>query len=75
MKTASIQLETLTCPSCMQKIENTLKALDGVVDDTIKVLFNSSKVKVEFEDDKLSIDDIEEAIRRVGYEVKRSRVK
>ena len=75
MKTASIQLETLTCPSCMQKIENTLKALDGVVDDTIKVLFNSSKVKVEFEDDKLSINDIEEAIRRVGYEVKRSRVK
>ncbi len=75
MKTASIQLETLTCPSCMQKIENTLKALDGIANDTIKVMFNSSKVKVEFEDDKLSIDKIEDAITRVGYEVKRSRVK
>jgi copper chaperone CopZ len=31
MKQATIQLETLTCPSCMQKIENAVKSLDGVI--------------------------------------------
>ncbi len=30
MQKATIQLETLTCPSCMQKIENGVKALDGI---------------------------------------------
>ena len=75
MKTATIQLETLTCPSCMQKIENSIKTLDGIAEDTLKVMFNSSRVKVDFDDDKLSIDNIEDAITKVGYEVKRSRVK
>ena len=37
MKSATIQLETLTCPSCMQKIEGALKGLDGIDQDTAKV--------------------------------------
>lgn len=75
MKAATIQLETLTCPSCMQKIEGALKGLDGIDQDTVKVLFNSSKVKLNFEDDKISIEQIEKAINKVGYEVQKSRVK
>ena len=47
MKSATIQLETLVCPSCMQKIESALKSLDGVDQDTVKVLFNSSKAKLD----------------------------
>ena len=39
MKSATIQLETLTCPSCMQKIEGALKGLNGVDQETIKVTF------------------------------------
>lgn len=75
MKAATIQLETLTCPSCMQKIEGAVKSLDGIDKDTLKVLFNSSKVKVNFDEDKLAIDQIENAITKMGYEVLKSRVK
>ena len=75
MKAATIQLETLTCPSCMQKIEGALKGLDGVDRETVNVSFNSSKVKVNFDDDKISLSQIEEAIRKLGYEVKKSKVK
>lgn len=75
MKKATIQLETLTCPSCMQKIENGVKALDGVNKESLKVLFNSSKVKVDFNDEKVSISDIENAISKLGYEIKKSQVK
>ena len=75
MQKATIQLETLTCPSCMQKIENGVKSLDGVDKNNLKVLFNSSKVKVEYDDEKVSIKDIENAIDKLGYEVKKSRVK
>ncbi|NLW40828.1 MAG: heavy-metal-associated domain-containing protein [Tissierellia bacterium] len=75
MKAATIQLETLTCPSCMQKIEGALKSLDGIDKDTIKVSFNSSKVKVSFDEDQVSIDDIELAINRVGFDVLKSKIK
>ena len=75
MQKATIQLETLTCPSCMQKIESGIKALDGIDTESLKVLFNSSKVKVNFDEEKLSINDIENAITKLGYEVKKSQVK
>lgn len=75
MQKATIQLETLTCPSCMQKIENGVKSLDGVDKKSIKVLFNSSKVRVEYDDEKVSIKDIENAIDKLGYEVIKSQVR
>lgn len=75
MQKATIQLETLTCPSCMQKIENAVKSLDGVEKESINVSFNSSKVKLNFDDEKVSIKDIENAIVKMGYEVKKSQVK
>jgi len=75
MKTATIQLEALTCPSCVQKIENATKSLNGVERESVKVLFNSSKVKLEFDDEKLSVQDVEKAIAALGYEVKKSQVK
>jgi len=75
MQKATIQLETLTCPSCMQKIENGVKSLDGVDKKIIKVLFNSSKVRLEYDDEKVSIKDIENAIDKLGYEVIKSQVK
>ena len=75
MKSATIQLETLTCPSCMQKIEGALKGLDGIDQDTTKVSFSSSKVKLDFDEDKVSIEEIESAISKLGYDVLKSRVK
>ena len=75
MQKATIQLETLTCPSCMQKIENGVKSLDGVDKKSLKVLFNSSKVRVEYDDEKVSIKDIENAIDKLGYEVIKFQVK
>ena len=59
----------------MQKIENGVKSLDGVDKNNLKVLFNSSKVKVEYDDEKVSIKDIENAIDKLGYEVIKSQVK
>ena len=75
MKKATLQLETLTCPSCMQKIEAALKSLTGVDKESVSVSFNTSKAKLKFDDDALNIGDIETAITRVGYEVKKSTVK
>ncbi|NLH97514.1 MAG: heavy-metal-associated domain-containing protein [Clostridiaceae bacterium] len=69
MKNASIQLETLTCPSCAQKIENAVKALDGVDKESIRVLFNASKVKFSYDEAKVSVHDVENAIAALGFKV------
>ncbi|MGI6299076.1 MAG: heavy-metal-associated domain-containing protein [Saccharofermentanales bacterium] len=75
MQKATIQLEALACPSCIQKIEAAVRALEGIDKESLNVLFNSSKVKVNFDDEKLSLKDIEDAITKMGYEVKKSTVK
>lgn len=75
MQKAVIQLESLSCPSCLQKIENAVKALNGVQQDSLKVLFNASKVKLNFDSATLAIEDIEKAIEDLGYPVVKSKVK
>lgn len=75
MQKATIQLETLTCPSCAQKIDSAVKSLEGVEKESVSVMFNSSKVKLNFDDEKLSVGEIEKAITALGYEVKKSQIK
>ena len=75
MSKATIQLEALGCPSCMQKIENAVKGLNGIDKDSVKVMFNSSKVKTDFDDSTVKITEIEQAIEALGYPVIKSKVK
>ncbi|MDO5689995.1 MAG: heavy-metal-associated domain-containing protein [Tissierellia bacterium] len=75
MKKATIQTEPLTCPSCVQKIESAAKSMEGVDKDSVKVLFNSSKVKFDFDEGKVSLEDVENAITALGYEVVKSQAR
>ena len=74
MKKATIQLETLTCPSCVAKIEGALKKVDGIDQDTTKISFSSSRVRLDFDENKVSLADIENSITKLGYDVEKSRV-
>ncbi|MGI5850507.1 MAG: heavy-metal-associated domain-containing protein [Clostridiales bacterium] len=67
MTTKTYQLETLVCPSCMAKIEGALKRINGI--EKSKVLFNSSKAKVTFDESVVDSDTIKKAIEKVGFEV------
>lgn len=67
MAKAVFQLEDLTCPSCIKKIETTLNKTAGV--HSAKVLFNSSKVKTEFDATQIEAKKVEETIEKLGYEV------
>lgn len=67
MKKAVFQLEPLTCPSCIKKIESTLNKTAGVA--VPKVLFNSGKVKLDYDEAVLDSDQIAEKISKLGYQV------
>lgn len=67
MKTATYQMEELSCPSCIKKIEKALTKQKGVED--VKVLFNSGKVKVSYQEDTANPKAYEELLTRLGYPV------
>lgn len=67
MKNVTLQLEQLTCPSCVKKIETALTNLNGV--DEVRVLFNSSKVKVNFNEDVVTDEEISKVVDNLGFDV------
>ncbi|AKP67504.1 heavy-metal-associated domain-containing protein [Companilactobacillus ginsenosidimutans] len=73
MAKAILQLGELTCPSCMTKIQKAVQNQDGVSD--VKVLFNAGKVKADFDESKVSADQLGKVITELGYEVKKIKVK
>lgn len=75
MQKAIIQLETLSCPSCIQKIDKAVRRLSGINPESVSVLFNASKVKVAFDSETISLQAIEEAIEELGYAVIESKAK
>lgn len=67
MTTKTYQLDTLTCPSCTAKIEGMLKKTEGI--EKSEVLFNSSRVRVSFDDSKMDSETIKSRINKLGFEV------
>ena len=65
MKTI-LRSKELTCPSCIVKIEKGLKNLDGV--ETAKVFFNTGRIEVEHDPERVNAKALEQAVRSIGYE-------
>ena len=63
----SIQMEELVCPMCAEKIEKALKNSPGVI--SALVLFNASKAKIEYDEEKTTIGNLEKVITDLGYVV------
>lgn len=67
MQKVVFNMEPFTCPSCVKKIENTVGKVNGVSD--VKVMFNSGRVRAEFDESKTDADTLESTIVRLGYPV------
>lgn len=75
MKKLILELETLACPSCLLKIEKGLLNLEGVDKSSIEVLFNSSRVRLNFDENQLQANTVIQTIQQLGYEVLKAKVK
>lgn len=67
MTNKTYQLETVTCPSCVAKIEGMLKKTAGISES--EVLFNSSRVKVSFDESVVTSEEIKTKIDKLGFKV------
>ncbi|MBR4943920.1 MAG: copper-translocating P-type ATPase, partial [Peptococcaceae bacterium] len=55
----------MTCSACSSRVEKCVRGLDGMTDVTVNLLTNS--MQVEFDDTKLSTDEIISAVTQAGY--------
>lgn len=72
MSKVVIQLDPVSCPSCIKKIEGAISKVVGV--EEVKVLFNSSKVKADFDETLTSGEAIRQIIEKLGYGVQTMKV-
>jgi copper chaperone len=73
MRTATLRLKDLSCPSCIKKIEGALLKQNGVED--ARVLFSASKGIVVFDEEVISVDQLINIVQKLGYPVLTSKVK
>ena len=67
MTTVKFTTEPFSCPSCVKKIENVVSKEAGVSE--VKVLFNSNKVQVTFDETATKAQSIADTITKLGYPV------
>lgn len=58
-------VEGMTCSACSAHVDKAVRKLDGVLYCNVNLLSNT--MEVEFDENKLSISDIEKAVKDAGY--------
>lgn len=66
MKTESLNIIGMTCAACAKASERAVKKLDGVLE--VSVNFATEKMHVEYDESKLDLERIKEAVKKAGYE-------
>jgi len=65
MKTEILKVEGMSCGHCVNSVETSLKELSVLA----KVDLKNKTVRIEFDEDKISIEKIKESITDQGYDV------
>ncbi|QGU95991.1 heavy metal translocating P-type ATPase [Clostridium bovifaecis] len=61
----SLKIEGMTCAACAKAVERASKKLQGVTEANVN--FATEKLKIDFDETKVSISDIQSAIEKAGY--------
>ena len=64
----TIQVEGMTCGHCKSSVEGALKKLNGVTKAEANI--ETGEVNVTFDDKKVKLAEMKEAIEDQGYDVK-----
>ncbi|MGD2177410.1 MAG: heavy metal translocating P-type ATPase [Anaerolineae bacterium] len=64
----NLRVEGMDCPDCAFKLEKGVGRLDGVLHTAVD--FTSAKMRVEYDVEQLEQADINERVRRMGYELR-----
>lgn len=65
MKEKKFDITGMTCSACSSRVEKATSKLEGMGDVSVNLLTNS--MKVQYDEDQLSMEDIIEAVEKAGY--------
>lgn len=68
MRKIEFKVEGMHCSGCSARIEKILKGLCGIL--SVIVILEEKNVYVEFDESKITTNQIKEAIEDAGFEVK-----
>lgn len=66
-ETKVLNVEGMSCMHCVAAVKESVGSLPGVT--KVEPDLNTKKVTVEFDDEKVKLDDIKEKIEDAGYQV------
>ena len=67
MKTTTVNIPSISCSTCSDKIQTGIMSLTGVQD--VCVDLKSQHVKIDYNPDSISPQDIRQHITQMGYEI------
>lgn len=67
MARLKLQIEGMTCSHCERAVETALKGLDGITQAEVDLQANTASVT--YDEAKVTISEMKEAIKEEGYEV------
>lgn len=67
MQKQTLNVTGMSCGHCQASVEGALKGLDGV--SAVEVDLNSGKVEVTYDESKVSLENMKEAVEEQGYDV------
>ena len=67
MEKITLNVKGMSCNHCKMAVEGELKALDGV--DNAVVSLENNNVVIDYNEEKVSIGQLKDAITEAGYEV------
>lgn len=65
MKTITLKIKDMHCASCAMNIDGELEDTEGVLSSTTN--YAKAQTQVEFDEEKVNIDKLLEAVTKAGY--------
>ncbi|MCF6466573.1 heavy metal translocating P-type ATPase [Clostridium sp. Cult2] len=66
-KKVTIDVVGMTCAACSSRVEKAIKRQEGVIDSSVNLL--AQKATIEFDRDRVNVDELIRTIEKTGYEV------
>jgi len=67
VQTTTLDVTGMTCGHCKMSVEGALEQLEGV--SKVEVNLNTGEVEVTYDESKVSLDKMKEAVEDQGYDV------
>lgn len=67
MQKMTMRVQGMTCAACAQRVEKTAAKLPGVTEASVN--FASEKLTIDFDEQKVTVEEIQKAVSNAGYEL------